>query len=157
MSEVFGAMKRLVIDENTGEITQSFDVDGGERIVKVKRFKKRPRVHLNGEFMKLFEKSFNDLAQLSPNALRVLVVLLPYVGDNNRILTNSKNGKVTIREVVKLTGLSYATSFNALKELNALNILRVESRKWTYLNPKILYKGYTVNPSVMDLFKEYRR
>lgn len=150
-------MKRLVIDEKTGEITQSFDVDDGERIVKVKRFKKRPRVHLNGEFMKLFEKSFNDLAQLSPNALRVLVVLLPYVGDNNRILTNSKNGKVTIREVVKLTGLSYATSFNALKELNALNILRVESRKWTYLNPKILYKGYTVNPSVMDLFKEYRR
>lgn len=150
-------MKRLVIDEKTGEITQSFDVDDGERLVKVKRFKKRLRVHLNGEFMKLFEKSFNDLAQLSPNALRVLVVLLPYVGDNNRIFTNSKNGKVTIREVVKLTGLSYATSFNALKELNALNILRVESGKWTYLNPKILYKGYTVNPSVMDLFKEYRR
>lgn len=146
-------MKRLVIDEKTGEITQSFDVDDGERIVKVKRFKKRPRVHLNGEFMKLFEKSFSDLAQLSSSALRVLIVLLPFVGDNNLILTD---GKVTVRKVAQLTGLSRETSNNALRELNALNVLRT-SGKWTYLNPKILYKGYTVNPSVMDLFKEYRR
>ena len=100
-------MKRLVIDEKTGEITQSFDVDDGERLVKVKRFKKRPRVHLNGEFMKLFEKSFSDLAQLSSSALRVLIVLLPFVGDNNLILTD---GKVTVRKVAQLTGLSRETS-----------------------------------------------
>ena len=149
-------MKRLVVDENTGEVMQSFDIDDGERLVKVKRFRKQKRVHLNGEFMKLFEKSFSDLAQLSPNALRVLIVLLPYVGDNNLILTEMKRGKVTVREVARLAGLSCKTSYGALKELNALNILRADEG-WTYLNPKILYKGYTVKPSVMDLFKEYRR
>lgn len=149
-------MKRLVIDEKTGEVMQSFDIDDGERLVKVGRFKKRPRVHLDGEFMKLFEKSFSDLAQLSPNALKVLVALLPYVFNNNLIFTEAKSGKVTVREVARLTDLSLVTSCNALKELNALNVLR-DKGGWTFLNPKILYKGYTVQTSVMDLFKEYRR
>ena len=83
----------------------------------------------------------------------MLIVLLPFVRDNNLVLTD---GKVTVRKVAQLTGLSRETSNNALRELNALNVLRT-SGKWTYLNPKILYKGYTVNPLVMDLFKEYRR
>lgn len=111
-----------------------------------------------------FVKQFPDLSarlceRLSPNAVWLLNLLVPYVGINSGIL-RYRNGNVLKRtDIVRLcvAVLAERTADRAVSELCDRGVLAkctVQGKRAFIMNPYVLHNGSRANATLLGLFKD---
>jgi hypothetical protein len=153
-------MARLIVEEQTGEITSS--LGAGDRILRAKSIEKLKTTDkwntggfskVNGEELKLLNPT------LSTSERSVLLSLLPYVSYSSCLIQHSNGRDINLDGIVKLSGMSYNTVLAAVDSLITRDIIykgKNSKGNQFFINPWIAYKGNTINKVLFDMFRNYR-
>ncbi len=157
-----------LVEKETGAVVVE-DIEPGDKVriipavqLNAKKAMETDNVVLNNG--RRFVKQFPDLSarlceRLSPNAVWVLQMLIPYVGINSGIL-RYRNGNVLKRvDIVRLCGVGLAerTADRAVSELCELGVLAkctVQGKRAFIMNPHVLHNGSRANATLLGLFKD---
>lgn len=158
----------LLMEKETGAVVLE-DIEPGDKVrvipsaqLTAKQRMETDTVACNGG--RRFVKAFPDLAsrlceRLSPNAVWVLHVLIPYVGINSGILRH-RNGVVLKRtDIVRMcvAVLAERTADRAVSELCERGVLAkctVQGKRAFIMNPYVIHNGSRANATLLGLFKE---
>jgi len=110
-----------------------------------------------------FVKQFPDITaklcgRLSPNAIWLLNLLIPYVGMNSGIIRYRNGAFVKRTDIVKMcdTTMSERTADRAVTELCECGVLAkctVKNKKAFIMNPYVMQNGSRANATLLGLFK----
>lgn len=152
--------KRLVVSEETGEITNT--LEDGDRIVKkksVEALQDQLKMEYK-DFAVLNTEELNLLMQeLSMYEMVALFRLLPYVKYSSCLLAYKNGRGIGTEDIPKLVGISRNKTYEVVEDLIKRDILYKgkNSREVQYfINPWIIYRGKFVNKVLQDMFQNYR-
>ena len=150
--------------EDTGEIADIV-INPGDRVriirkEQIEASKKTIPFNSGRRFIKQFPDLTARLCErLSPNAIWLLNVLIPYVGTNSGIL-RFRNGTFLKRQDItgRCSGaMSESTADRAITELCKRGVLAkctVENRRAFIVNPYVMQNGSRANATLVALFKD---
>lgn len=157
-----------LVEDDTGNVLDVV-INAGDKVrvirkeqVDAKRRMEANTVPLNGG--RKFVKQFPDISaklceRLTPNAMWMLQVLIPYVGINSGVLKN-RNGTFLKRSDILnkcVKSMSERTADRAVTELCQRGVLAkctVENRRAFIMNPYVLHNGSRANATLLSLFKD---
>lgn len=98
------------------------------------------------------------LPKLTAIERQMLFSILPYVQYTSCAIVSGNNEPVDYDGLERISGMSRATVFNAVKLLKQKNILSVvkNSRTQFYICPWIVARGGTINKTLRTMFREYQ-
>lgn len=162
------ASSMRLVESETGTVLDVV-INAGDKVrvirkeqADAKRKLEMSTVPLNGD--RKFIKQFPDISaklceRLTPNAMWLLQVLIPYVGINSGILKN-RNGTFLKRSdiLVKcVRSMSERTADRAVTELCQRGVLAkctVENKRAFIMNPYVMQNGSRANATLLSLFKD---
>jgi hypothetical protein len=152
--------KRLIVEEQTGEITN--ELDEGDRILRAKSIEKlRTTAKWDiGPFSKVNSEELNLLAPtLTASESCVILKLLPLVSYTSCLIQYPNGRDINFDSIVKRCGLCHKTTVSTVESLIAKDILykgRNSKGNQYFMNPWIAYRGNTINKVLFDMFKNYK-
>lgn len=156
-------MERALVDVSTGEVVGK--IGTGDRIVRkesIDYLKKKAWASdiRNRHFVRVDEEEGKLIAQeLSAYERAVLFQLQYYVSYESGLIKHANGREIGFADIVKLTGLARKTVADAVEGLVKRDILYKgkNSKKTQYfMNPWIASKGVIENPTLKDMFGNYR-
>lgn len=158
----------FLVEKETGTVVVE-DIEPGDKVriipaVQVTAKKKLESDTVAFNTGRRFVKQFPDLSgklceHLTPNAVWLLQLLIPFVGINSGILRH-RNGVVLKRtDIVRLCGAALAerTADRAVSELCEKGVLArctVQGKRAFIMNPYVLHNGSRANATLLGLFKD---
>ena len=156
-------MNKVLIDEDTGAILGTMKT--GDRIVRkesIDYLKKKAWANdiRNRHYVKVYEEEGKLIAEeLSAYEKAVLFQLQYYVSYESGLIRHANGREIGFTDIVEMTGLSRSTVADAIEGLVKRDILYKgkNSKKTQYfMNPWIACKGVIENPTLRDMFGNYR-
>jgi hypothetical protein len=157
-----------LVEENTG-IVLDLQINAGDKVRVIRKEQEQARQQMERDTVAVnngrkFVKQFPDHAarlceRLSPNAVWLLNVLIPYVGINSGIL-RVRNGHFLKRtDILKRCecSMSSSTAERAVRELCQRGVLAkctVENKRAFIMNPYVVQNGSRANATLLALFKD---
>ncbi len=158
----------LLVERETGTVLVD-DIGPGDKVriipaVQVTAQKAMQADAVDFNTGRRFVKQFPDLSgrlceRLSPNAVWLLTMLIPYVGINSGLL-RYRNGQFVKRtDIVRLcrSALAERTADRAVSELCDKGVLAkctVQGKRAFLVNPYVLHNGSRANATLLGLFKD---
>ena len=168
MDIINNANGMILSDEETGEVLVDGIQPGDKvRIIRKEQLEAKQRLEANTvpcNTGRKFIKQFPDLSarlceRLSPNAMWLLNLLMPYVGMNSGIVRYRNGSFVKRTDIVRLCGAALAerTADRAVSELCEKGVLAkctVQGKRAFIMNPYVLHNGSRANATLLGLFKD---
>lgn len=168
MDIVNNASGMVLSDEETGEVlVDSIQPGDKVRIIRKEQIEAKRRLDANTvpcNTGRKFIKQFPDLSgllceRLSPNAVWLLNLLMPYVGINSGIIRYRNGSFVKRTDIVRLCGAAMAerTADRAVSELCEKGVLAkctVKNKRAFIMNPYVVQNGSRANATLLGLFKD---
>lgn len=156
-------MERAVVNLETGQVIGN--IRQGDRIVRKESIDRLKKTTMSSDirsrhFVRVDEEEGKLLAQeLSAYERAVLFQLQYYVSYESGLIRHANGREIGFADIVDMTGLSRKTVADAVEGLVKKDILYKgkNSKKTQYfLNPWIANKGVIGNPTLKDMFGNYR-
>ena len=130
------------------------------KIYKQKELEDRGFIHFKPtRFTNMNDEEILLLAlELNINERAFLFSLCPYVGYDNYLKLHN-NKKMTVNDIVFVTGFSQASVYRLLKSLDDKCIIKkIKTAKNTVyvLNPWVFHKGAYINQNLVKVFGDYK-
>lgn len=118
------------------------------------------------EFIKVFPKEIAEIApMLSGTEIIIVMVLMNCMSYSDGLLKKGGKGRpVTMEYIEKVTGYSHKTVIKSMANLVSKRIYfygrtgRKETDPYQfYVNPYIFFKGKYINPTLVSMFKDYKK
>ena len=155
-------MERILIDKATGEVVG--DMNDGDRIIRkesINYLNRKYSSDLKGRtFVKLDDDEGRLLAkELTSYEKAVLFQLQYYVSYESGLIRYPNGREIGFAEIVEMSGLSRRTAAEAINKLIDKDIIyKGKNSKKTqyYMNPWVASKGVVSNPTLKEMFGNYK-
>lgn len=119
----------------------------------------------NEPYVKMFKKQFSSLAfELSPSELIIALILTEYISYETGLIKKRSGAPITMQDIEELTGFSKKTVIKSMQKLISKKILfrgrtgNSENDPYQfYANPHIFFRGRYINPTLIAMFKDYKK
>lgn len=113
------------------------------------------------EFIKIFPEELNKIAfNLTGAETLTLIRLLCFIDFGTGMLRKKDGLPLLTSDIISLTGFSKVTVIDIMEDLVLKRILSRNKVGRTYqyfANPYIFFKGRYINPTLVAMFKDYRK
>lgn len=155
-------MERVLVNPETGEVLEQ--LKEGDRILRKTsqdKYKRKKDSDLNGRmFIKVDTKEgYALLKELSLNERALLFVLQYYVTYESGLIQHQNGQEINFNDLIDITGMSRRTLSETLSALISKDIVykgKNSTKVQYYLNPWVAMKGVVVNPTLKEMFKNYK-
>ena len=153
-------MKKLVVDECTGEILN--ELNEGDRIVRKKSLEYL--ANMNTWKIEHFYKGHigeirSILSELNRNERAFLFSIASYVGYEDCCLKHDNGNELKFSDLIKLSGMAKSLTSEVVNSLIKKDILykgKNSKNIQYFINPWIFCKGQRINNVLKTMFKNYR-
>lgn len=168
MDIINNANGMILSDVDTGEVLVD-SIQPGDKVRIIRKEQLEAKRRLEADTVPLnngrkFIKQFPDMSarlceRLTPNAVWLLNLLMPYVGMNSGIIRHRNGAFVKRTDIVRLCGtiLAERTADRAISELCEKGVLAkctVKNKRAFIMNPYVMQNGSRANATLLGLFKD---
>jgi predicted transcriptional regulator len=119
----------------------------------------------NEPYVKMFRKQFASLAlELSSSEFAITIILTEYISYETGLIKKHSGTPIDMQDIEEFTGFSKKTVIKAMQKLLSKKIVfrgrtgNSENDPYQfYANPHIFFRGRYINPTLIAMFKDYKR
>jgi predicted transcriptional regulator len=116
-------------------------------------------------YVKMFRKQFASMAlELSSSEMAIAIILTEFISYETGLIKKRGGDPLDMQEVEELTGFSKKTVIKAMQKLLSKKIIfrgrtgNSENDPYQfYANPHIFFRGRYINPTLIAMFKDYKK